>query len=220
MDQLMHHKPQHKRQRSQSSAASLGQSPSGSQKDAFWLAHLHALEKHFRENKLRLTFADELGRAEKEVCSVSKIPCCVQGLIPPVVGGWCKSRVCRDSASILALSTACLAPCCLLMHSHSASALHMQGCACMCGSAPSLPSLLLRCTCLHVLLLAAAAIMLGGGRLKASASDLAWSPLRQTMMEACELQSEEAAEGHVNSTKEAQRLACFLFYNVVQDSQG
>ena len=40
------------------------------------------------------------------------------------------------------------------------------------------------------------------------------------MMEACELQSEEAAEGHVNSTKEAQRLACFLFYNVVQDSQG
>ena len=77
MDQLMHHKPQHKRQRSQSSAASLGQSPSGSQKDAFWLAHLHALEKHFRENKLRLTFADELGRAEKEVCSVSKIPCCV-----------------------------------------------------------------------------------------------------------------------------------------------
>ena len=67
----MQHKLQHRRQRSTSTCASLGQSASGSHKDAFWLAHLHALEKHFRENKLRLTFADELGRAEKEACPAS-----------------------------------------------------------------------------------------------------------------------------------------------------
>lgn len=35
--------------------------PSG---DAFWLAHYHALERHIRENKLKATFADELGRAQ------------------------------------------------------------------------------------------------------------------------------------------------------------
>ena len=32
--------------------------------DAFWLAHYHALERHIRENKLKATFADELGRAQ------------------------------------------------------------------------------------------------------------------------------------------------------------
>ena len=63
----MHHKLHNKRQRSMGPPASLSASGSGSQQDAFWLAHMHALEKHFRENKLRLTFADELGRAEKEV---------------------------------------------------------------------------------------------------------------------------------------------------------
>ncbi|KAK9786905.1 hypothetical protein WJX73_008469, partial [Symbiochloris irregularis] len=34
--------------------------------DAFWLAHYHALERHMRENKIKATFADELGRAQDQ----------------------------------------------------------------------------------------------------------------------------------------------------------
>lgn len=55
----MHHKPARATVRSEGSTGSQG-------KDAFWLAHLHALERHFRESKLHLTFADEMGLAQKE----------------------------------------------------------------------------------------------------------------------------------------------------------
>ena len=68
VDQLMHHKPE---ARGGDATRLMGRGSTGSGKDAFWLAHLHALERHFRESKLHLTFADEMGLAQKEAR-----PCC------------------------------------------------------------------------------------------------------------------------------------------------